>query len=322
MIEEVQADIYKLEIPLPNNPLRAINSYVIKNSERNLMIDTGWKQDECIHALQAGLRSLGVDLRETDFFITHLHADHLGLVSTLATETSKIFFNQPDADRIHSGIALEDLIPFARLNGFPEGELQTILHTHPGFRYRSDEHIAFHTLKEGDPLSCGGYFFLCVETPGHTWGHMCLYEAHKKILVSGDHILADITPNIQLWDDKWDPLKEYLASLDKVYQFDIELVLPGHRRVFRNCRDRIRELKDHHQRRLDEIISILKKGSKNAFQVGSQMSWDITYDSWDLFPVTQKWFAVGEAISHLKYLEGSGLVRKEGMGNNWVFSLV
>ena len=76
-------------------------------------------------------------------------------------------------------------------------------------------------------------------------------------------------------------------------------------------KERIQELKHHHQKRLDEIISILEKGRKNAFQVASRMTWDIIYDSWDLFPVTQKWFATGEAIAHLKYLEEKGIIRKK-----------
>jgi len=70
-------------------------------------------------------------------------------------------------------------------------------------------------------------------------------------------------------------------------------------------------LKVHHQKRLDEIIAILRKGRKNAFQVASQMTWDVNYDSWELFPVSQKWFATGEAISHLKYLEEKGVIHKE-----------
>ena len=70
-----------------------------------------------------------------------------------------------------------------------------------------------------------------------------------------------------------------------------------------------------------EIVSILGKGKKNAFQVASQMSWDIICDSWDLFPVSQKWFAAGEAISHLKYLEEKGITRKEMLRNKIVFSL-
>jgi glyoxylase-like metal-dependent hydrolase (beta-lactamase superfamily II) len=321
MIEEILANLYKVEIPLPKNPLKAINSYVIKNSERNLIIDTGWNQEEAMNAMQTGLRELGVDITKTDFFITHLHSDHLGLVSNLTTSTSTIYFNQKDADRYNSGIQLDHFVNFARLNGFPEDELQEALRSHPGLKYRSQVHLAFHILKEDDTISIGDYLFKCVETPGHTWGHMCLYEPNKKIFVAGDHILNDITPTIQLWSDEWNPLKEYLASLDKVYEFDIELVLPGHRGVFRNCKETIRELKDHHQNRLDGIISILEKGSQNAFQIASQMSWDIVYDSWDLFPITQKWFAIGEAISHLKYLEEKGAVQREMRGKNRVFSL-
>jgi len=320
MIEEILINLYRIEIPLPKNPLKALNSYVIKNS-RNLIIDTGWNQEECMNAMQTGLKELGVDLKKTDFLITHLHADHFGLVPNLITDTSTIYFNQPDADRFKGGFPWDDFVSFARLSGYPENEIQAIRQSHPGFKFGTEENLAFHILKEGDTISIGDYAFKCVETPGHTWGHMCLYEPNKKIFVSGDHILTDITPNIQLWSDEWDPLKEYLASLDKVYELDIELVLPGHRSIFRNCRERIQELKHHHEKRLDEIISILEKGSKNAFQVASQMSWDIIYDSWDLFPVSQKWFALGEAIAHLKYLEEKGIIRRQMRGQKIVFSL-
>jgi glyoxylase-like metal-dependent hydrolase (beta-lactamase superfamily II) len=66
------------------------------------------------------------------------------------------------------------------------------------------------------------------ETPGHTKGHICLYETNKKMPEGGDHILDDITPTIQLRSDDWDPLKEYLNTLEKIYKLDIELVLTGH----------------------------------------------------------------------------------------------
>jgi len=100
MIEEILANFYRIEIPLPGNPLKAINSYVIKTPDRNLMIVTGWNREKCRQAMQAGLRDLEVDLRKTDFFITHFHIDHVGLVSNLTAETSKIYFNQPDIDSI------------------------------------------------------------------------------------------------------------------------------------------------------------------------------------------------------------------------------
>jgi len=311
MIEEVGTNLYRIEIPLPRSPLKTLNSYVIRGAGRNLMIDTGWNQQQCLDAMQAGCKKLGIDIEETDFFITHIHTDHLGLVSSLVTDTSKIYFNQPEGDRIKAGITLDDFMDFARLNGFPEKELARVPHAHPGFKFRAKGPLNFHYLKEGDTLRVSDYVFHCVETPGHSKGHLCLYEPSKKIFVAGDHILGDITPTITSWFDEWNPLKEYLESLDKVDQLDIELVLPGHREVIRNARQRIQELKDHHRERLNEIITILEKGSKNAFQVASRMTWDITYDSWELFPVSQKWFAMGEAISHLKYLEEKGVIHKE-----------
>lgn len=321
MIEEIATNLYRIEIPLPESPLKSLNSYVVKAQDRNLIIDTGMNREECKNSMESGLRELGIDIRKTDFYITHLHSDHLGLVSSLATDNSTVYFNQPDADRIKSGIFLDDLISFARLNGFPEDELQTIPYTHPGFKFRSKGDLAFHTLKEGDTISISDYVFRGVETPGHTKGHMCLYEPSKKIFVAGDHILSDITPNILLMSDEWDPLKAYLESLDKVYGLDIEIVLPGHRGTFTNWKERIQELKDHHQKRLGEIIFILEKGEKTAFQIASQMHWDIVYDSWDLFPVPQKWFATGEAIAHLKYLEEKGIIRKEMREQRIIYSL-
>jgi hypothetical protein len=41
------------------------------------------------------------------------------------------------------------------------------------------------------------------------------------------------------------------------------------------------------------------------------MTWDFVSKSWDQFPAAQKWFATGEAISHIRYLERAGrLVQK------------
>jgi len=321
MVSEISADIYKIEIPILNASLESLNSYVIKSVERNLIIDTGLNQEECMNAMQAGLRELGVDIRKTDIFITHIHPDHLALVWNLATDATTVYFNQPEADWVKAGIHWDDFADFARLNGFPEDELQLILRGPRGFESTSKWNLDFHIVKEDDTISIGNHVFRCVETPGHSKGHICLYESDKKIFVAGDHILGNITPGIQLWSDEWDPLKEYLASLNKVYGLDIELVLPGHRDIFRNCKERIQELKHHHQRRNEEIVSILGKGRKNAFQVGSQMSWDVTYDTWDEFSVLQKWLATGEAIAHLKYLEGKGKIRREIQEQRIVYSL-
>ena len=320
MIEEVREDLWRIEVPLPGNPLRSINSYLIKGTCRNLVIDTGLNQKECLDAILSGLERVGVDLEKSDFFVTHMHADHSALVPRLAKDSSKVYFNRPDAEVFEGVSPWETILHYAGRNGFPEDELRAALQNHPGYKHGVTKVPEFTFLEDGDGLEAGDYRFRCVRTPGHTRGHTCLYEPEKKVLVSGDHILIDITPNIQCWRDGMNPLGEYLASLDKVHALDVELVLPGHRRLFRNCRERIEELKRHHQRRAEEALSILSRGSQNAYQIASGMTWDLDYDSWDLFPVAQKWFATGEAIAHLRYLEERGEVFSETKANKVTFS--
>ena len=270
-------------------------------------------------ALVCGLDECGVDLKQADFFITHMHADHSGLVSTLAAEGARIYFGQADAEIIRSSTPehWEKMIGFARECGFPGEELEKAVGSHPGRRYSPDNSIDISVAKNGDTVSVGDYLFECIETPGHTPGHICLYEPSKRVFICGDHILFDITPNITLSVEDGNALKEYLVSLDKVYDLDVELVLPGHRSIFRNQKERIRQLKLHHQARLAEVISILERSKQNAFQVASQMTWDIGFKSWDSFPPAQKLFAFGEAMAHLKYLEEAGdvgwRVEKQGI---------
>jgi len=320
-MEEILPSLYKIEVPLPGSPLKATNSYVVKGRERSLIIDTGWNREDCMVALISGLKECGVDLQQTDFFITHMHADHSGLVSAIAAERARIYFGQADAEIIRyiTPEHWDEMMDFAGICGFPREELERAVVNHPGRRYSPNNSLNLYILKNGDRVSIGDYLFECIETPGHTPGHICLYEPNKKVFICGDHILLDITPNITLSTEERNPLKEYLISLDKVYDLDVRLTLPGHRSTFRNHKERIQELKQHHQARLDEIVSIMAQGKQNAFQIASQMTWEIGYKSWDLFPPAQKLFAFGEALAHLKYLEEEGVVDRTIEGNGILF---
>ena len=322
MCKEILPDLFRLKIPLPESPLKYLNSYVIRDAHRSMIIDTGLNRQECLEAMMAGLHKVGIDLEKSDIFITHLHADHFGLVTKLATDSSHVYFSRPEKELMESWEGFEAMIAYAGKNGYPENELRSALDKHPGAKYGSDWIPEMKVLDDGDEIHVGDYHFKCVVTPGHTMGHICLYEPSKKILVAGDHILIDITPNIQCWSDTQNPLKHYLASLDKVAGLQVDLILPGHRRLIRNHDARIAELKQHHAHRLNEVLAILGGGPLNAFQVAARMTWDIKAASWDHFPVAQRWFATGEAISHLRYLEEEGKLARKKSGKIKLYSLI
>jgi glyoxylase-like metal-dependent hydrolase (beta-lactamase superfamily II) len=323
MPQEIYPNLFRLEIPLPESPLKYLNSYVIKGGARNLIIDTGLNRDVCKTAMLEGLKALDIDLNTVDLFITHLHADHFGLVSELATQNSKIYFNRPEQEIIEHWKGFEPMIAYGAKNGFPEEILRAALHQHPGFKYAANWTPALNILNDNDTLDAGDFRFTCIQTPGHTQGHMCLYEPERRFLIAGDHILLDITPNIQCWWEEGDPLGDYINSLDKVYRLNVDQVLPGHRRLFENYTERIDELKHHHEHRLDEILDLLdNKSQRTAFETASEMTWDIEADSWEKFPVAQKWFATGEAISHLRYLERRGKIRRASEDPVITFGLV
>jgi hypothetical protein len=112
-----------------------------------------------------------------------------------------------------------------------------------------------------------------------------------------------------------------LSSLDKVSDFDVDFVLPGHRRLILDHHARIGELKKHHAHRLAEVLTILEHAPMTAFEVASKMTWDLKCDDWKDFPVAQRWFATGEAISHIRLLEEEGKVGREAKGGLTRFGL-
>ena len=318
MIQEIRKSLFQIKIPLPGSSLDHLNVYVVRSQDRNLIIDTGMNKPVCKAALLAGLAALGIDLRDCDFFITHLHHDHIGLLSVLETAGSTIFFNRPDADIVLNWTGWEPLAAFAQANGYPTEQIATTLGQLPGADITERLQLDFTFITDGERLAVGDYRFECIETPGHSFGHICLYEPECKLLIAGDHLLADISPSLQCWEEERDALKDYFHSLDRVSAMDIDLVLPGHRDLITDCRGRAAEIRHHHQQRCEEVMTIVTPYLRSGFEVASLMSWDLDCDSWEYFPPAHKWFAFGEAMAHLKYLQGQGCVTRT-ITNNVAF---
>jgi hypothetical protein len=152
------------------------------------MIDTGMNRPESIEAMRAGIESLAVDLDRTDFFITHGHSDHVGLVSELKTGPSRIFLHPADAAIVLDPQLWSNLARSAHVHGFPDAD--TAVGKHPGKKYLFTGRPEFTCLREGDTLSVGRYF-RCVETPGHT-PDIFASLSRRRDLLSGT-ILGNIT---------------------------------------------------------------------------------------------------------------------------------
>ncbi len=325
MIQEIASGIYRLEIPLPMSELQSINAYVVRGIERHLIIDTGVNTGECMSAMEKALKALDIEPDDLDFFITHYHGDHFGLVHRLMGDVSSVYISEKDGravERIATGDILKEIKGFILLSGIPNEGSGSMAPPDAARPFKPDRPFPFKFVKDDDFLQIGDYRFQCVATPGHSVGHTCLYESERRILFSGDHILGDITPSIQARSLNVNPLADYLMSLDKIQGLDVDLVLPGHRNMIRNCQRRIRELRAHHKERADEVISILRTGKKNAYQVAALMTWSTDCDSWDAFPGFQKFFATGEAFAHLVYLGSLGSVKIQQQGEKAFFSLV
>jgi hypothetical protein len=69
-------------------------------------------------------------------------------------------------------------------------------------------------------------------------------------------------------------------------------------------------LQEHHRARLNEVLAALGDGEKDVLQIAPHIRWDITARTWEEFPPPQKWFAFGETMAHVRYLEAKGQVHR------------
>ena len=71
------------------------------------------------------------------------------------------------------------------------------------------------------------------------------------------------------------------------------------------------QLKEHHRLRLEEAFQAVKAHpGSGAHELAGYMTWKIRANSWAEFPVAQKWFAVGECMSHLDRLMVQGRITR------------
>lgn len=313
MCKELYKDIYFFPVPLPNSPLKYINIYVIKGKDRSLILDTGYNSELSKEAIHNGLQSIGLKISDVDLFITHLHSDHSGLAVNFEDNNSTVYASELDSRGINDMAGSnywDNMVSWTKVYGMKEDEVRVV--DNPGFNFRLDHTINFKILKPNDVLNIGDYCLEVIDLKGHTPGHIGLYERKNKILFCGDTILERISPNITYWGEKnGDMLTTYLQTLDMLKRMDIEHCFSTHREQVKNYRERIDELKHHHDKRLEEVLDSMDEGKEYSVRdITSKLSWRIKADGFDNFPPAQKFFASGETMAHLYKLVCEGRLNR------------
>ena len=313
-VEEVRADLWSVPVPIPENPLRYTLTYLIADGSDLLVIDPGWDTDAGWNALADGFKATGASPADvTGIVVTHMHPDHHGMSGRLSAASGAWIAMHP-AERETlammraqgADMATGDLA-WLRGCGVPDdiaAELSMRSGNGPPFAGMVDPD---RLLGHGDLVPLAGRRLRAVWTPGHTPGHLCLHEEIENLLLTGDHVLPRISPNIGLQPHAAEPpLAAYLRSLKFVARYDSAEALPGHEYRFHGLASRVRMLLAHHERRCDEVTEILRRlGPATIWQVTTQLSWS---RGWAAVTGFMRRAALAEAGAHLQHLVATGRV--------------
>ncbi len=305
-------DVFCIRVPLPGNALKTVNSYVVRDGNDILVIDTGFNAPESYDALVGGFAELGFKASDANLFITHSHPDHYSLAEKLGC--AGVFLHADTYDEIK--YVIDGTCDWVQADttiemGFNPEEVETIARTSPLGAQACRTLFEATTLDEDDMLQVGRFSFKPIYTPGHCPGHLCLYLPERELLFTGDHILFDISPNISHWAWSVDTLAEYKRSLAKMRDLPVSLALPGHRKPRNEIALRVDELLRHHESRLEECLGAigLVEG-QTACDIAQHISWAHSSSFLDM-GLTQRLFAASETRAHVEHLVALGLVKRE-----------
>jgi glyoxylase-like metal-dependent hydrolase (beta-lactamase superfamily II) len=310
--------VCELVIPLPYNPPGATNIYLLRGDDGYLLIDTGWNSEESFHAFVEELADAGADFKDIkQIVVTHAHPDHYGLVGKVhELSNAKIYMHRRDEEIFHRYTASAEYMRqseewFDR-NGVPHREIPVTRVPSGGLRPTSLLQQPDIFLDGGETISTGIFDLKVIWTPGHSPGHICLYEPKHKLLFAGDHVLPVIIPNISLTPGSTgNPLADFLKSLELIRNLDVTTVLPAHENIFYNLKKRVDEIIEHRAVRSDEIIEGLGTGAKTAYEISNLITWMPEFGGVrfrDLMPMDQR-AAVSETLAHLRAMTVDGRVK-------------
>jgi glyoxylase-like metal-dependent hydrolase (beta-lactamase superfamily II) len=300
--------------------LSHVNAYLIEGKNENLLIDTGWDSSESFTAFNKELKDSGFTLKDiTRIVITHVHADHYGMAGKIKQLTncsvaaSEIEAGLLDARYVHMDDLLGQMKQYMVSHGVPPEAVEPLSQASLPMRKLVTPTMPDIKLKAGDKIKVDPFEFTVLLTPGHSPGHICLYEPKRKLLFTGDHILPEITPHIGFHPQSGpNPLGDYLDSLDAVFPLEVNFAFPGHGPAFSGMKQIIEGLFRHHDQRQATILKTIALDMKNAYQVAMEIAWrtDDEPTSFQSLNTFNQRLALLETVAHLEYLVNEDKAKK------------
>jgi glyoxylase-like metal-dependent hydrolase (beta-lactamase superfamily II) len=304
----VMDGLLQLKVPIPNNPLGWVLPYLIEGRDGWTLVDSGWNVPEAFDALEQQLDRAGVGFRNLKtLLVTHIHPDHYGLAGQVKERSgARVIIHQRERDLIRSRYRnpeqlLATMGEWLRMHGVPGDSTRDLQTSAMPVRAFVDPVDPDEVVWGGERLPIGRFEFEVWWTPGHSPGHICFLEREKRFILTGDHVLPTITPNVSLHpQQQGNPLGDYIASLKRLEEVDVETVLPAHEFAFKDLKARLRDIEAHHAGRLDEMMACFEGQPRTAYDVAKRVRWATgpfgTFSPW------MQRAALGETIAHLDYL--------------------
>ncbi|HKT03181.1 MAG TPA: MBL fold metallo-hydrolase [Rugosimonospora sp.] len=322
-VERVRPGLWSIPVPIPNSPLRYVLVYAFELPDGLALVDAGWDTPEAWDALVAGLATAGGKVEDVRaVLVTHIHPDHYGLAGRVrAASGAWIGLHAREAETLPGRYGeVDELIEksYAWLLrcGVPAADARTMAGSSrellPLVHLAEPDRLLDH----GDPAGLPGWDLRAVWTPGHTPGHLCFYEPERQLLLSGDHVLPRISPNISVHPQQpINPLGAFLDTFDRLAALDVGEVLPAHEYRFAGLADRLDQMRRHHESRLAELLRLIgAQPGATTWELAQLLTWS---RPWDQIAGYMRRAAIGETLAHLTHLRDGGAITSVGDPMGW-----
>lgn len=302
--------IVAVQIPMAP-PLRWVNSYILQGSEGITLVDPGPRTRDAEAAWSEVLRQLGKKADEIEsIVVTHHHPDHYGLAGYMQSLSgAKVYMSRrahEESQRMWgAGQTMNrDLTELFRWHGMPDAWLALLPDHLDSFIAQVEPQPVISYVADGASLRMGGRSWTAIESSGHAPGHLSFYEKEQGLILCGDAVLPQISPNISLLPGSdQNPLLSFMRSLDRLGELQVTMAFPGHRRPFTGFSERTGRLQAHHEERLAKIAAMLDGREQSGFDICAAL-FGTDYG------IHQMRFAMAETLAHLYELVRRGTVRR------------